>query len=435
VVQKFWEDATVASKAGNWYAMPVVHPSAHPDSAKSGSGVPKPLRILHLLGAHEDSGGILSVIRSLQMATRSTCTHVVWVNEQFVERRRPPLEYRRERFSQDENASHLRLFLRNLRAWPGLRRLLNTESFDVIHAHSRGSFPVAILTALFGDRRCLFTNHTYARRRAMYSSACRFRGIRWVFLTPNMARHYQVEPDPGRIDLVSACCSDDFFDKPLGIQTPATDAGILRIVGVGNIVEWKRWDLSLRALSFLDPELRARLRITIYGPVPGDSAAQAYASKLASLLGDTGLSRQFELAGPTNDIGSVLSQADWFLLPSTDEPCSVALIEALASGVPAIVSAGGGNIDIVREGASGLFFRSNDAQDLSRRFLEIAEGKPRMLAPKDIRETVRSRSATAIGARYLQIYREMYGGIGRGMNNGVESKTQGDPPGNPDRTR
>ena len=51
---------------------------------------------------------------------------------------------------------------------------------------------------------------------------------------------------------------------------------------------------------------------------------------------------------PTHQVADVVAAADWFVLPSTHEPCSVALIEALALGVPVIASASGGNVDIVQ---------------------------------------------------------------------------------------
>ena len=53
------------------------------------------MRILHLLGATDDTGGILTVLRNLQeTAVPGGWQHVVWVNEAYRESRRPALDYR-----------------------------------------------------------------------------------------------------------------------------------------------------------------------------------------------------------------------------------------------------------------------------------------------------------------------------------------------------
>src|SRR5206468_1358258 len=53
------------------------------------------VKILHLLGDRVDLGGILSVVRNLDEATKHIAlTHHAWVHESYVEGRRPPLSYR-----------------------------------------------------------------------------------------------------------------------------------------------------------------------------------------------------------------------------------------------------------------------------------------------------------------------------------------------------
>ncbi|MFM7101233.1 MAG: hypothetical protein ACKO3N_08680, partial [Verrucomicrobiota bacterium] len=144
---------------------------------------PRPRRrVLHLLGNREDHGGILSVVRSLQEATRPDLTHAVWVHREFVARRAPALDLRPSRWARDESASHLRLLADNLLALPGLLRLLRTESFDLVHGHTRGAFPPCLFLHRFTAHPVLFTNHTYARRLGLYRQAARL-GLPMVLLT------------------------------------------------------------------------------------------------------------------------------------------------------------------------------------------------------------------------------------------------------------
>lgn len=364
-----------------------------------------PLSVLHLVGNHGDHGGILSVIRALQSATQESIRHVVWVNRDFRQTRQPTLELRPNPHAVDEDRNHLRLLLRNLQAWPALKGLLRKEAFDVVHAHTRGSLPLALLLAR--SRPVLFTNHTYANRGGLYRFAAARRRMRTVLLTANMARHYGLTPSPGRLEIVSACCDDSWFERPLPAPSCSSPAEVLQLVGVGNLVRWKKWDLIVRALATLPPELRNRLRLTVWGPVPEDADARAFAEELTGLIQELKLGPIVTLAGPTNDVPSALSAADTFLLPSTNEPCSVALMEALASGRPVVASRSGGNLDIVREGRTGLLFQPDDVADLAAQLRQLLDGTFRPVAPAEIRESVRMRSATAVGAEHRRIYKEL----------------------------
>lgn len=361
--------------------------------------------VLHLVGTLGDHGGILSVIRALDSATSAAVRHRVWVNTRFIQSRSPVLELRPHPHALDESPSHLRLLVQCLRAWPGLHRLLQTERFSLVHAHTRGSLPLALLLAR--TRPVLFTNHTYANRIGLYRFAARRRRMRTALLTPNMARHYGLPPCPGRIEIISACCNDSWFEPALVKAKKSPHRAPLRLVGVGNLVRWKKWDLAVHAIAALPSELQSRLHLHIWGPVPEDDDARAFAAKLAHLIADRKLGGVVTLAGSTNDIPAALAASDAFLLPSTNEPCSVALIEALASGRPAVASRSGGNVDIVRDGETGLLFTPDNVADLALQLRRLIEGAFIPAPAATIRESVRLRSAAAVGAEYLRLYREL----------------------------
>lgn len=374
---------------------------------------PRPrLRVLHLLGNREDHGGILSVVRSLQEATRPALAHVVWVHHQFVARRAPALDLRPSRWARDESASHLRLLADNLLALPGLLRLLRKEPFDLVHGHTRGAFPLCLLLHRFTARPVLFTNHTYARRVGMYRQAAR-RGLPMVLLTPAMARHYGLDPRPGRVEILSACCDDSWFARPLPVRSSTPGPRTLRLVGIGNVARWKNWHLVLDALASLPEPLRHRLRFELWGPVAADPDAQAYSRELAHRIDALGLASRVLLAGPTRDVPGVLAGADAVLVASDHEPCSVALIEALASGVPAMATASGGNLDILQDGRTGLLFPPGDAAALARCLAALADGAGPPATPAELRASVAHRSASAVATHYLDLYARLVAGAGR----------------------
>ncbi len=370
-----------------------------------------PLRVLHLVGADEDLGGVLSVVRNIQAGTGAACHHVVWVNESYRETRKPPLEYRRSRNLLMETPTPGEFIHRGWRAFTELRELLAQESFDVLHAHARGPLVVAMLATVRLRRAVLFTNHAFARRTGLYRLAARWPRLTTVVLSPAMARHYRLSQQSGRVKIISACCADDFFSEPLRRESaPRTAHAELRLAGVGNVIRWKNWNLVVQAMALLPEDLRCRVRFDIWGPTPSDPDSQAYARELAELITSRALDSQIRLRGPTHGVAAALQESDWFILPSTNEPCSVALMEALALGIPALASASGGNVDILLDDRTGLLFRPDDASDLARQLGRILRGDFSAAGPEALRDSVRLRSATAVGAQYLELYRSLAAG-------------------------
>ncbi|MBM3882757.1 MAG: glycosyltransferase [Verrucomicrobia bacterium] len=363
------------------------------------------MRILHLLGAREDDGGILTVLRNLHaLELPGQDRHVVWVHRAYRESRRPALEYRRSRFLVAQSPNHLALLLRAPLALLELRALLAREPFDVLHAHTRGALLVAVGAARWLGRTVWFTNHAYARRRSLYRWAARQPRVRTSVLTPNMARHYGLPWGAAGVRVISECCSDRLFAEPLVERSPRTDGRPLRCVGLGNIVRWKNWHLLLEALGQLDAGRRARCEFHHWGPVPADADCAAYDRELRALVARHGLEGTCHFHGLSLDAPAVLRGADLFVLPSTQEPCSVALIEALALGIPGLVSASGGNVDIVEAGRTGLLFEPESAASLRTQLERVLAAEPPFAAPAEIRASVSRRSSAAVAAQYAEWY-------------------------------
>jgi glycosyltransferase involved in cell wall biosynthesis len=387
------------------------------------------LKILHLVGARADHGGILSVLRALASAPdleNAGLEHCVWVHRGYRETRRPELPYWHGPWAIDESRSHVRLLGQALLAAPFLLPRLFRMPPDIIHAHTRGSFPLACLLSRCGRVPVVYTHHAYARRTGMYRRALMRLPMRQVFLTPNMMRHFGWDPEhpPHNSALIPACALESHFEAPLVERSRsasrASSDGPVRIVGLGNLVGWKRWDLLLDALAGMPPDERRGWSVSIWGPVPPDPEAQAYAAMLGHRIEREGLTGTVRLEGPASDVGTCLAGADWFVLPSTDEPCSVALVEALARGVPAVVSSSGGNIDIVEPGVGGQWFRPGDAADLRRVLRGIREGELSAAPPATLRESVRAFSACRVTASYARLYRDLKAGHPEGHAPGIE---------------
>lgn len=361
--------------------------------------------VLHLLGNRQDIGGILSVLRNLQPYLAGRWTPIVLVNKSFRETRTPSLEYRYASLFIDEDNNHASLLLRAIAELPRLVRLTRGQRFDVVHGHTRGALFLGIAWAYMERKRFLFTNHTYGRRIGLYRWAASLNRVRMVLLTPNMARYYSIHPLHNKIDIISACCNSRFFELP--VVERAKCRRPVKIVGVGTLERWKRWHLVLEAIARLPQELRQDVYFYHYGPANTTSSSRSYSLELRELAGRLNLTGQVHFCGQTDRIEGCLVNADLFVLPSINEPCSVALIEALALGVPVLVSRSGGNVDIVQDGKTGLLFRVDDIEDLVAKLVMILRGDVEFLPPVQIRQAVLDRHPAVVAEQYAKVYQQM----------------------------
>jgi glycosyltransferase involved in cell wall biosynthesis len=369
------------------------------------------MKILHLTGDVEDNGGILSVIRNLQTASAPWgWEHVVWVHQSYREKRPPPLSYRYSRHLINESERHLQLLCRAPFAACELKTLLKQEKFDVLHAHTRGALPLAMIIAGLWRKPVVYTCHTLGTRIQMYRLAARFKHLHLVLLTHNMAGHYGLTESPPRLSVISACCADRFFEEPLASQRYAPGQGnVLKLVAFGNVVRWKKWDLILEAIARLSEADRRLIQFSLWGPVSGFSDSIRYKSELDAAMDRLRLGSQVKFCGPTDSVADAIRNAHWMVHPTPNEPCSVAMMEALALGLPVLAASGGGSGEMVQPGKNGLHFEPGSASDLAAKLRSLLHDDPRLPPPAEIRQSVRFRSAAAVAGKYRDLYSQILG--------------------------
>ncbi len=120
------------------------------------------------------------------------------------------------------------------------------------------------------------------------------------------------------------------------------------IVFSGAVGERKRPHLLVEASAILS-RLGQDVQIVLAGP----EKDPAYAQRLRSMIDSLNVARQVRIMGFVSDMASLYRAADVFSLPSRGEGMSNALLEAMASGLPAIVTRVSGVTDLIEDGAHG----------------------------------------------------------------------------------
>ncbi len=218
------------------------------------------------------------------------------------------------------------------------------------------------------------------------------------------------DADPLRVTVIP-----DTYDAThfmYGERGPAAGRSV-RFVSVGRLVPVKGHDVLLRAFgSAVRAGLEADLEIV------GDGPEHA---RLEAIVVEQGLVERVRLSGALADDALVraLERADAFVLPSRREGFGVALVEALATGLPALATRSGGPDGIMGPG-DGLLVPPDDDAALADGLLALGRGVDAYDRPAIAVRAAERFSPTSVGERLVSVYRAVLAGepvpgaVGRG---------------------
>lgn len=189
------------------------------------------------------------------------------------------------------------------------------------------------------------------------------------------------------------------------------------ILFAGRITHIKNWSCLLKALPIL---LRTHKAKVIFC---GDGEEQP---QLKSMVAELGLGDYVSLLGYRRDIHDVMQRSDVLVLPSWSEGMSNVFLEALAIGLPCVVSAIPANLAIIGDTGCALTFPPSSPDKLAACLQEV-------LSSHDF-EVALIRKGLAVSHKYsldrmakdhASVYRSLYAGSTKGNDRDLNNNAAG----------
>ena len=168
-------------------------------------------------------------------------------------------------------------------------------------------------------------------------------------------------------------------------QARQRDATCIRIGTVGRLSYEKGTEMLIEAFGLVREHL-PKSKLVLVGDGPERS-------RLEQMTLDRGLTDCVDFLGTRNDVPALLTSFDIFVLPSRSEGLPMALLEAMATGLPIVATAVGGVPEAIRDGKSGLLIPPEQPQ-------AIADALIRFASDEALRNSIGSAARQDFEQRY-----------------------------------
>ena len=335
-----------------------------------------PLRILQICSAREVIYGAALSLRTLALAQRTAGHHVEFLGFQgkpFVGQMRElgfPVAEVKVRSKVDPFAI------------TRMARIIRERRIDVVHTHLSTSSVNGTLAARLAKVPSVATVHGMSSKMSFLTAT------RLIAVSDQVKSHLMQQGVPAnRIDVVyNGLDTDDVQTSTDEVRTRLGLLDVGPILGtVSRVTPLKGIDTAIRTIAHLRPEF-PHLRYLIVGDGDAQESCQTLAAEL-------GVAENVIFYGYQKDVFSYLSAMDLFLFPSRKEAMGIALVEAMAAGLPTVATRVGGIPEVITPSV-GLLRANDDDEGLAEACRTLLHDLPTRL---EMGVQARYRASTVFG--------------------------------------
>jgi L-malate glycosyltransferase len=271
-------------------------------------------------------------------------------------------------------------------AWR-MARAIRARQIEVLHAHQYTPFFYAALARVLagGGPRLILTEHgrhypdwvSRMRRTAnrlfldrladAVNACCAFSGQALAHVDGFSGRRIEVIENGIDVERYAAVADRAALRSSLGLESDRR-----YVITVARFHSVKDHATLLRAFASV-----ATARPDVDLLLVGDGQLR---DNLEQQVRSSGLENRVKFLGVRSDVPALLQAADVFAMTSLSEAASLTVLEAMASHLPVVVTAVGGNPEMVRHGIDGLLVPRGDVSGAAAALLQILDDPARAAA-------------------------------------------------------
>jgi glycosyltransferase involved in cell wall biosynthesis len=276
---------------------------------------------------------------------------------------------------------------------------------EIVHAHAARDYHLASLVVrLAPHARLVLTRHVLFPLRGINKPLLKNAG-RVIAVSNAVAESLRRNGvvQTAKITVVHNGIDVDRFAKLF------SGGGGLLVGTVGHLAPIKGHDVFLRAAALIS-ERRREVRFVIIGE--DKSPKMPHRKSLESLVAELDLNGIVDMPGWRDDIPAVLSSLTLFVSAARSEPFGLAIIEAMAVGLPVVATASEGALEIIEDGVTGRVVPASDPETLAEAINDLLDNpQERARLGQNARLAVRERFSLERMARDTErVYREVLAG-------------------------
>ena len=308
----------------------------------------------------------------------------------------------------------------NVKAYRMLRKIVEKEQFDLIYCHTPVGAMLARLAGISARKKGTkviymahgfhFYNGAPLLNWMIYYPAEKFLS-RFTdgLITINQEDYRRAQKfHAGKTILIPGVGIDldKFQKKEPTRQEIRNKLGIperkIILMSVGELTKRKNHMAVIEALACLK-------EYDILYVVCGDGPMKA---RLRARAEELGVRERVKLLGFRKDIAELHKMADIFVFPSLQEGLPVALMEAMASGLPIVASRIRGNEDLIQNNRGGYLVKAQDSKQLAEAISKMIKnpGQRDKMEKRNL-EIIKHYGQNAVLQKMKEFFNEIVGGI------------------------
>jgi len=256
-----------------------------------------------------------------------------------------------------------------------LFRILRCNGIDILHTHCPSpDFYGKITASLARTPRVFSTIHNTRGYTPLLERFLNPLTTRYIAISETV-RRYMIErlkiPTKKITVIYNAIDVNAFrkldIDRKAKLKELGLPSNSSVITAIGRITHQKGHIYLVEAA-----EITLQAFSDVYFLIVGDDTVDPEVTKaVRKAIRTKGLEGRVILTGVRMDVPEILAITDVFVLPSLWEGLSIVLLEAMAAGVPVVVTDVGSNAEVVEDGVSGFVVPPKNPSLLAQRIQEL----------------------------------------------------------------